>query len=138
MYKTLVVTLFVSVAFKHHVTLFASTTFEHHVALFSFVTFGHTNCGWLHSEFSKLEKKKDDNETNKRRSKKYWCHEVKGITREEITRRQTKLWLKINYLKIICKETINIIRKKRCFVTGLVTQFLNYKGHNLQFIHHEC
>jgi len=57
-YKTLVVTLFVSVAFKHHVTLFASTTFEHHVALFAFATFGHSNCGWLHSKFSNLEKKK--------------------------------------------------------------------------------
>ncbi len=41
----------------------------------------------------------------KRLSEKTLCHERRGVTWEEITKRQTKLWLGRNHLKRVNKET---------------------------------
>jgi len=60
-------------------------------------------------EFSKLEKKKDDNE----RSEKTWCHEKKKTTWEKITRIQKTLWPRRNYLKKINKDIIKHIDIRR-------------------------
>lgn len=51
----------------------------------------------------------------RRWSEKAWCHEKKGLIQEKITWRQTKLWLRKNYLKRGDKEIskhINIKGKK--------------------------
>jgi hypothetical protein len=45
----------------------------------------------------------------RRWNEKTWCHEIKGVIREEIIERQTKLWLGRNYLKIVDKEKVEHI-----------------------------
>jgi hypothetical protein len=40
------------------ITLFNFVTFRHHVSLFVFATFGHSSCGKSCSEFSKLKERK--------------------------------------------------------------------------------
>jgi len=45
----------------------------------------------------------------RRWSEKTWYHERGGVTQEEITRKQTKLWPGRNYLKKIDKEKVEHI-----------------------------
>jgi hypothetical protein len=49
----------------------------------------------------------------KKRNEKEWCHERRGVTQEKITRRQTKLWLRRNYLEKVNKEIIEHIDIRR-------------------------
>jgi len=56
-------------------------------------------------EVLKTRKKKKTTMIQIRRSsEKFWCHEKRGVTQEEITNKQTKLWSRKNYLKRVDKE----------------------------------
>jgi hypothetical protein len=70
--------LFDFVVFERCILLFTCATFWHHVALWAFAPFKHFSCGRPCSEFSKLEKNKNDNETNK---KKKWKSLVSWMKR---------------------------------------------------------
>ncbi len=45
----------------------------------------------------------------RRSSEKAQCHDKKGVTQEEITSKQTKLWSRRNYLKRVDKELVKHI-----------------------------
>ncbi len=96
-----------------HILLFASTTFGCHIALWAFATFGHSSVeGHIQSFWNWKELKKTMRQI-KIWNEKAWCHERRGVTQEKITRRQTKLWLRRNYLEKVNKEIIEHIDIRR-------------------------
>jgi hypothetical protein len=80
--KTFTIALFDFAAFRRRILLFTSATFGCHITLWVFAPFGCSSCGRSHLEFSKLEKK-NDNDTIK---KMKWKNLVSWKKRSNLAR----------------------------------------------------